>query len=90
MKSRAAVARRNAFTWIDCTAYYLTLPSARSPGAGDRAPIASTTRASSPEEAEAERTRRHLQREGSENYPEFRLREEVQAAAWREHLRLGA
>src|SRR5262249_13650441 len=42
------------------------------------------------EEAEAERTVVISEREGSENYPEFWLREEVQSIAWREHpYRLG-
>ena len=80
----------NAFTWIDCTAYYLTLPSAEI----DLALAIESDRIYDtriePEEAEAERTVVISEREGSENYPEFWLREEVQAAAWREHpYRLG-
>ena len=43
-----------------------------------------------PDEAEAERSVVISEREGSENYPEFWLREEVQSVAWREHpYRLG-
>src|SRR3954447_13621040 len=80
----------NAFTWIDCTSYFETLPS---DGLDLSLAIESDriydTRIEL-EEAEAERTVVISEREGSENYPEFWLREEVQAAAWREHpYRLG-
>jgi zinc protease len=80
----------NAFTWIDCTAYFETLPSSEIDLAlaieSDRI---YDTRIEA-EEAEAERTVVISEREGSENYPEFWLREEVQAVAWREHpYRLG-
>src|SRR5438445_9735 len=80
----------NAFTWIDCTAYFETLPA-------DEIDIALAIESDriydtriEPDEAEAERTVVISEREGSENYPEFWLREEVQAVAWREHpYRLG-
>jgi zinc protease len=80
----------NAFTWIDCTAYFETLPSSDL----DLALAIESDRIYDtriePEEAEAERTVVISEREGSENYPEFWLREEVQAVAWREHpYRLG-
>jgi zinc protease len=80
----------NAFTWIDCTAYFETLPASEI----DLALAIESDRIYDtridPEEAEAERTVVISEREGSENYPEFWLREEVQAAAWREHpYRLG-
>lgn len=80
----------NAFTWIDCTAYYETLPSSELDLAlaieSDR--IYDTTIDEA--EAEAERTVVISEREGSENYPEFWLREDVQAMAFREHpYRLG-
>ena len=80
----------NAFTWIDCTAYFETLPSSEI----DLALAIESDRIYDtriePEEAEAERTVVISEREGSENYPEFWLREEVQAVAWREHpYRLG-
>src|SRR3982074_844342 len=80
----------NAFTWIDCTAYFETLPA-------DEIDLALAiesdrvydTRIES-DEADAERTVVISEREGSENYPEFWLREEVQSVAWREHpYRLG-
>src|SRR5919205_248860 len=80
----------NAFTWIDCTAYFETLPSSEL----DLALAIESDRIYDtriePEEAEAERTVVISEREGSENYPEFWLREEVQSIAWREHpYRLG-
>jgi zinc protease len=80
----------NAFTWIDCTAYFETLPSSEIDLAlAIEADRIYDTRIE-PEEAEAERTVVISEREGSENYPEFWLREEVLAIAWREHpYRLG-
>jgi zinc protease len=80
----------NAFTWIDCTAYFETLPA-------DEIDLALAIESDriydtriEPDEAEAERTVVISEREGSENYPEFWLREEVQSVAWREHpYRLG-
>jgi zinc protease len=80
----------NAFTWIDCTAYYATLPSSEI----DLALAIESDRIYDtriePDEAEAERTVVISEREGSENNPEFWLREEVQSIAWREHpYRLG-
>jgi zinc protease len=80
----------NAFTWIDCTAYFETLPSSEI----DLALAIESDRMYDtriePEEAEAERTVVISEREGSENYPEFWLREEVQSVVWREHpYRLG-
>lgn len=80
----------NAFTWIDCTAYFETLPS-------DEIDVALAIESDriydtriEPEEAEAERTVVISEREGSENYPEFWLREEVQSVVWHEHpYRLG-
>jgi zinc protease len=80
----------NAFTWIDCTAYYQTLPSSEIDLALDIESDRIYDTRIEPEEAEAERTVVISEREGSENYPEFWLREEVQAVAWREHpYRLG-
>ena len=80
----------NAFTWIDCTAYYETLPSNEIGLALDIESDRIYDTRIEPEEAEAERTVVISEREGSENYPEFWLREEVQSVAWREHpYRLG-
>jgi zinc protease len=80
----------NAFTWIDCTAYFETLPSSEIDLALDIESDRIYDTRIEPEEAEAERTVVISEREGSENYPEFWLREEVQAVAWREHpYRLG-
>lgn len=80
----------NAFTWIDCTAYFETLPSSEVELSlaiqSDR--VYDTV--IDPEEAEAERTVVISEREGSENSPEFWLHEEVQAVVFREHpYRLG-
>lgn len=80
----------NAFTWIDCTAYYETLPSSEV----DLSLAIQSDRVYDtqfdPAEAEAERTVVISEREGSENFPEFWLREDVQAMAFREHpYRLG-
>src|SRR5438067_2907584 len=80
----------NAFTWIDCTAYFETLPSSEI----DLALAIESDRMYDtriePDEAEAERSVVISEREGNENYPEFWLREEVQSMAWREHpYRLG-
>src|SRR5919201_93155 len=75
----------NAFTWIDCTAYYETLPSNEIGLALDIESDRIYDTRIEPEEAEAERTVVISEREGSENYPEFWLREEVQAVTWREH-----
>lgn len=80
----------NAFTWIDCTAYFETLPA-------DEIDLSLAIESDriydtriEPDEAEAERTVVISEREGSENFPEFWLREEVQSVAWREHpYRLG-
>jgi zinc protease len=80
----------NAFTWIDCTAYFETLPSSDIDLALDIESDRIYDTRIEPEEAEAERTVVISEREGSENYPEFWLREEVQSVAWREHpYRLG-
>src|SRR5215472_10169747 len=80
----------NAFTWIDCTAYFETLPSSEIDlSLAIEADRIYDTRIE-PDEAEAERTVVISEREGSENYPEFWLREEVQSIVWREHpYRLG-
>jgi zinc protease len=75
----------NAFTWIDWTAYFETMPA-------DRADLALRLEADrmvrslfAPEEVTSERTVIISEREGNENEPTFRLAEEVQAAAFRVH-----
>src|ERR1700730_8456572 len=80
----------NAFTWIDCTAYFETLPAAEIDlSLAIESDRIYDTRIE-PDEAEAERTVVISEREGSENFPECWLREEVQSMAWREHpYRLG-
>ncbi len=76
---------RNAFTWIDFTAYYETMPS-------DKIDLAIQLEADrmvnsrfSPKEVESERTVIINEREMYENSPGFRLSEEIQAAAFRVH-----
>ena len=75
----------NAFTWLDWTAYFETLPA-------DRADLALRLESDrmvnslfEPEEVESERTVIIAEREGHENEPTYRLAEEVQAAAFRVH-----
>lgn len=75
----------NAFTWIDWTAYFETMPQ-------DRADLALRIEADrmqnslfDPKEVESERTVIISERQGSENEPTFRLSEEVHAAAFRLH-----
>jgi zinc protease len=73
----------NAFTWLDWTAYYETMPA-------DRIDIALNLEADrmvnslfETKEVESERTVIISERQGHENEPTFRLAEEVQAAAFR-------
>lgn len=73
----------NAFTWLDWTAYYETMPA-------DRIDLALKLEADrmvnsifDPKEVNAERTVIISERQGHENEPTFRLAEEVQAAAYR-------
>lgn len=77
--------RFNAFTWIDFTAYYETMPSDRIDLAlrleADRMPNAIMT----PEDVESERTVIISERHMYENQPTFLLREELSAAAFRVH-----
>ncbi len=75
----------NAFTWIDFTAYFETLPSDR---LGLSLAIESDRMVNStfnPDEVASERTVIISEREGSENYPTFHLDEEVTAAAFKAH-----
>ncbi len=75
----------NAFTWLDWTAYFETMPQ-------DRAELALQIEADrmqnslfDPKEVESERTVIISERQGSENEPTFRLSEEVHASAFRVH-----
>src|SRR2546428_1600718 len=77
--------RWNAFTWKDYTAYHEVLPAEHLGVAirleADR--MANTIMESS--EVESERTVIISEREGSENYPSYLLREEVDSAAHKVH-----
>ena len=73
------------FTSNDYTAYYETLPA-------DKISVAQALESDrmqnsvfDPEEVEAERTVILSEREGYENTPQFVLREEVQATAYKAH-----
>jgi len=75
----------NAFTWLDFTAYFETLPS-------DRLDIAIQIEADrmvnarfDPDEVASERTVIISEREGHENDPGFWLSEEIQATAFKVH-----
>ncbi len=75
----------NAFTWIDWTAYFETMPQARA-DLGLR--IEADRMANSlfeAKEVESERTVIMVERQGAENDPSFRLSEELHAAAFRVH-----
>lgn len=76
---------RNAFTWIDCTAYYETMPSDKIDLAIDLEADRMTGSLFKPRDVASERTVIINERQGSENSPGFRLGEEVQAAAFRVH-----
>jgi zinc protease len=76
---------RNAFTWIDFTAYYETMPS-------DKIDLAIALESDrmintrfDPREVESERTVIINEREMYENGPGFRLAEELQGVAFRVH-----
>ena len=77
--------RWNAFTWLDFTAYYETMPA-------DRIDLALRLEADrmvntimEPDITETERTVIISERHMYENYPTFLLSEELQAAAFRVH-----
>jgi zinc protease len=78
-------ARFNAFTWIDFTTYFHTLPVEKIDLAlrveADRMQNALFE----PDEVEAERTVIISERQGHENDPMFHLSEELQAVAFRVH-----
>ena len=75
----------NAFTYMDWTTYFETLPAAEIDLALRLEADRMTNSLFDPEEVESERTVIISERQGSENEPLFRLGEEVQAAAFRVH-----
>lgn len=76
---------RNAFTWIDFTCYYETMPADRIALAIDLEADRMVHSRFAPREVESERTVILNEREMYENSPGFRLNEEMQAAAFRVH-----
>jgi zinc protease len=84
-----AVAReggyRNAFTFLDWTTYFETLPADKCDLALDLEADRMHNSLFDPAEVELERTVIISEREGNENEPLFLLSEEVQAAAFRVH-----
>jgi zinc protease len=76
---------RNAFTWIDFTCYYETMPADRIALAVDLEADRMANSRFAPREVESERTVILNEREMYENSPGFRLNEEMQAAAFRVH-----
>ncbi len=77
--------RFNAFTWIDFTAYYETLPSDRAELALQIESDRMTGALFDANEVESERTVIISERHMYENQPFFLLSEELQAAAFRVH-----
>jgi zinc protease len=75
----------NAFTWLDWTAYFETLPADQMELALELESDRMLNTTFEPKEVESERTVIISERQGHENDPSFRLAEEVQAAAFRVH-----
>ena len=75
----------NAFTSSDWTTYFETMPSAHLRATLELEADRMTNSLFDPEEVETERTVIISEREGSENYPEFRLDEAVQMHAFQQH-----
>ena len=75
----------NAFTWIDFTTYFETLPADRFELSLQIESDRMTNSIFDPDEVAAERTVIISERQGHENNPPFLLGEEVQAAAFRVH-----
>jgi len=75
----------NAYTWLDWTAYYETMPADRIQLSLDLESDRMRNSRFDPEEVHSERTVIISERQGHENSPSFRLSEEVQAAAFRVH-----
>jgi zinc protease len=77
--------RWNAFTWKDYTAYHEVLPAAHLDVAIDLEADRMINTIFDPAEVERERTVIISEREGSENYPGYLLREELDAIAYKLH-----
>ncbi|MFQ5399544.1 MAG: M16 family metallopeptidase [Anaerolineae bacterium] len=75
----------NAFTWLDFTAYYETMPANRIELALQLEADRMVNTVMSEEEVESERTVIISERQMYENEPRFQLNEEVTAAAFRVH-----
>lgn len=75
----------NAFTWLDFTTYFETLPADRFELALQIESDRMVNSVFDPAEVDAERTVIISERQGYENNPLFLLSEEVQAAAFRVH-----
>lgn len=75
----------NAFTWVDFTAYYETMPSRKIDLALQLEADRMVNTAMSPEEVESERTVIISERQMYENDPSFQLSEELTSAAFRVH-----
>ncbi|MCA9973280.1 MAG: insulinase family protein [Anaerolineales bacterium] len=75
----------NAFTWLDFTAYYETMPSNRIDLALQLEADRMVNAAMSPEDVESERTVILSERGMYENDPRFLLNEELTSAAFRVH-----
>lgn len=77
--------RWNAFTWKDYTAYHEVMPAEHLGVAIDLEADRMANTIFDPEEVESERTVIIAEREGSENFPSYLLREDVDAAAHKIH-----
>ncbi|MCA9899071.1 MAG: insulinase family protein [Ardenticatenaceae bacterium] len=75
----------NAFTWIDFTAYYETMPSHKIDLAIQLEADRMANTLMEPEEVESERTVIISERQMYENDPNFQLMEELTSAAFRVH-----
>jgi len=75
----------NAFTYLDWTAYFETMPAHKIELALQLEADRMENSLFDPDEVESERTVIIAERQGNENEPMFRLAEEVQAAAFRVH-----
>jgi zinc protease len=75
----------NAFTYLDWTTYYETMPADKIDLALKLEADRMNTSLFAPDEVESERTVIISERQGSENEPLFQLREEIQSASFRVH-----